>query len=112
MSDRRKYFRLAAHLPMDIIVPVAVAPDKKLRRLSSNLSAGGFYFQSHIDDGVAPGQKINYRIAIPPGVGRMPREGVLEGQATVLRVDPVPRITSESNTVGVACAFDAPLRFS
>jgi hypothetical protein len=109
MDDRRKYFRLAAHLPLDVVLPADSG--KRLRRVSSNLSAGGVYFQGYSDDKLGPGQKINLRIAVPPGVGRTPRESTLEGQATILRIDPAPEVPSGLRSVGVACVFDTPLKF-
>ncbi|MFA5864000.1 MAG: PilZ domain-containing protein [Phycisphaerae bacterium] len=109
MDDRRKYFRLLANLPLDVILPADRG--KTLRRVSSNVSAGGVYFHSHSGDDVCPGQKIEIRIAVPAGAGRMSGAGVLEGGATVIRVDTISHASKETAGVGVACAFNEPLRF-
>jgi hypothetical protein len=108
MNENRKHFRLAANLPLDIRLPIH--PDRPLRRVSSNVSAGGVYFQAHLEDDVQPGQRINLRIAIPPAVGRLETEGILEGQATVLRVDPLKNTRAER--LGIACEFTEPLHFA
>jgi hypothetical protein len=110
MSERRKHFRLAAHLPLDIVL--SVLPGKCLRRISSNVSAGGVYFQGHTEDAVHPGQKVGLRIAVPAAVGRLATESVLEGEATVLRVEPLSNGRNATGQVGVACEFNSPLRFA
>jgi hypothetical protein len=107
MSEKRKHFRLSARLPMDVLIPTAC--DRILRRISSNVSAGGVYFQAHPEDGVSPGQQINLRISVPPAVGRIPWPGVIEGEAKVLRVE---RLTNCSDRLGVACTFTQPLQFA
>jgi len=94
---------------MDVILPMRYG--RRLRRVSSNVSAGGIYFQGHPEDGVSPGQKIGLRIAIPAGAGRMSNQGVLEGEATVLRVEPIVG-GGQTKRVGVACEFCHPLRFT
>ena len=91
---------------------LTVFGNKPLRRISANVSAGGIYFFSHEDDPVHPGQRIGLRIAVPAAVGRMSTETVLEGQATVLRVEPPDIGGRLSDRVGVACEFTSPLRFA
>jgi len=109
LDDRRRHFRLATRLPLDIrICPVT---ERRVRRVSANVSAGGVYFQGPSEDGLRPGHKIDLRIVVPPDVGRIAREGALEGQATVLRVEPAGDGEGDPNRVGVACVFDRPLRF-
>jgi len=110
IDERRRHFRLSANLPVDILLSPANA--KPLRRISANVSAGGIYFFSHEDDPVHPGQRIGLRIAVPAAVGRMSTETVLEGQATVLRVEPPDIGGRLSDRVGVACEFTSPLRFA
>jgi hypothetical protein len=107
-SEKRRHFRLAARLPMDVLMP-ASSNDRVLRRISTNVSAGGVYFQAHTDDGVSPGQQINLRISVPPAVGRMPWPGTIEGEARVLRVEP---LTNANDRLGVACIFTQPLQFA
>jgi hypothetical protein len=110
MEDRRTYFRLSAHLPLDIAVPDNNG--KTVRRISSNVSAGGIYFQGTPDDGFQAGHKIGLKIAVPASSGRIPSEGILEGDAVVLRVDPVRSADETHPRVGIACIFQSPLRFA
>jgi hypothetical protein len=108
ISEKRKHFRLAAQLPLVVLLPEKT-DNRMIRRISTNVSAGGVYFQTHAKDGVAPGQQINLRIAVPPAIGRFESEGVLEGEATVVRVEP---LKNSSERMGVACEFTRPLQFA
>ncbi len=110
MDDRRKHFRLAVNLPLDVVV--CVDSDKRYRRVSSNVSAGGVYFQGNLEDGITPGQRIGLRIAVPKAVGRMWDEGHLNGEARVVRIDSLKNPVKGSERVGVACEFSRPLQFS
>ena len=102
MEERRKHFRLKRNLPLDIDLPHSNG--KRVRRISSDISAGGIYFHCGLNDDLAPDQTINLRVAVPPAVGRISGDCSLSGRATVLRVDPMP------DKKGIACRFDQPLR--
>jgi hypothetical protein len=110
MDDRRKHFRLAVNLPLDVVLPINAG--RRYRRVSSNVSAGGVYFQGNPEDGIRAGQRIGVRIAVPKGVGRTSEDGHLEGDATVIRVDSIKSCADLSERVGVACEFTTPLRFN
>jgi hypothetical protein len=110
MDDRRKHFRLAVNLPLDIVLPINAG--RRYRRVSSNVSAGGVYFQGNLEDGIRAGQQIGLRIAVPKGAGRTSDDGHLEGDATVIRIDSIGTQTGLSQRVGVACEFNTPLRFN
>jgi hypothetical protein len=110
MDDRRRYFRLAVNLPLDVMLSLDAG--KRYRRVSSNVSAGGVYFQGNLDDGISAGQRIGLRIAVPKAVGRTSADAHLEGEARVVRIDPVTVSARSRGRVGVACEFSTPLRFN
>jgi hypothetical protein len=109
MNDRRRYFRLPTTLPLDISLPGLSS--KRICRMSSNVSAGGIYFHTSPEDHVTAGQTIALRIPVPPAVGRSLEQTVLQGRATVLRVEKADS-DIPAGQLGVACAFTEPLRFA
>lgn len=109
MNDRRRYFRLTTTLPLEVSLPGI--PSQRVCRMSSNVSAGGVYFHAYPEDRVVAGQTISLRIPVPPAVGRTLEQTVLQGQATVLRIDESDA-TFPTGQLGIACRFSAPLQFA
>lgn len=109
MNDRRKYFRLATTLPLDVSLPGRSS--RRVCRMSSNVSAGGIYFHAYPEDCVIAGQTLALRIPVPPAVGRTLDQAVLQGRATVLRIDESDA-EIPTGQVGIACIFSEPLQFA
>jgi hypothetical protein len=78
--------------------------------MSSNVSAGGIYFHAYPEDRIFAGQTVALRIPVPPAVGRTLEQTVLQGQATILRIDE-PDAEIPTGQLGVACIFSTPLKF-
>ncbi len=105
-EERRKHYRLKLHLPIEVS---SQDKDKRLSRITSNISAGGIYFSSPPNYTFAPGEKLNVKIVMPK-TSAAKNHNLFDTYATVVRTEPITN--SSIKRMGVACKFDRPLTFN
>jgi len=72
---------------------------------TSNVSAGGVYFQTGEWEGIEVGKELALRLSGLSGYGAGPLFRSLRARARVLRVDPPKRPTERYARAGVAASF-------
>lgn len=103
MQDRRQHQRLRLRLAVST-VPADQADGDPGAWWTSNISAGGMYYQAARSSQLASDRRIRFQLAVPPGEGYSGSEGTIGGTGEVLRVDSL-----ENGTIGVAVRFAEPL---
>jgi len=102
-QERRRFQRLKLRLPISRLSPCPDSPDETPLR-TSNISAGGMYFELPADKGPEAGAEIAFELTIPPGEGYASSASRIRGSGRVVREAPC-----REGTVGVAVAFTQPL---
>jgi c-di-GMP-binding flagellar brake protein YcgR len=100
MEERRAYRRLDLRLP----ILVQPSPAKAEGLTTSNISAGGMYFQ--VPGGGAPqvGSHVAFELVVPPGAGYSASAGRIKGRGEIVRTD-----SGEGEAAGVAVRFTETL---
>ena len=104
-DERRQYRRARLRLciaRVEGLHPAGDPPDL----WTSNVSAGGMYFQADLADQPDIGSSLSFEIHVPPGEGYSTSAGRVRGSGKVIRVQ-----TGAEVGTGVAVQFTRPLAF-
>ena len=104
--ERRKHRRVSLRLPL-LEVEGLARTDSDHALWTSNVSAGGMYFQTATEPFPAEGSQLHFEILVPPGEGYSPAEGTIRGLGRIVRSLPLPQ-----GKVGVAVRFTQPLHLT
>ena len=111
-SERRKHRRLQMQLPLEFSRADKSATGQH-RSVSRDVSTGGIYFQTGLDD-LEAGEILDIEMTIPSGEGHFPYQGRVRSMATVVRTDK-PQATDGANLgprMGVGAAFKENFKLS
>ena len=102
-DDRRQSRR--AQLRLRIARLEGLDPPPQTRQLwTTDVSAGGMFFQANLADQPPLGARLSFELSIPPGEGYSSSAGKVRGTGEVVRV-----LASAAPRTGVAVQFTRPL---
>ena len=103
-DERRRHHRASLRFPIrDIQGASQFAACGGL--WTSNVSAGGMFFQVTVPSPPREGQDLSFELVVPPGEGYSAAGGRIRGTGTVVR-----SCASQSGAAGIAVQFGRPLR--
>jgi len=102
-TERRKHRRASVRIPIKSAEDVQSGP-WGLPLETSNISAGGMFFQLPADRAPQLNTSVRFELAVPPGSGYSAAGGKIKGAGEVVRTRHL-----DENTVGVAVQFSQPL---
>ena len=101
-DERRRFQRLRLRLPISELSGLGGEQAAGLR--TSNISAGGMYFQLPAGSEVEEQTTASFELTVPPGEGYAAAEGRIRGSGRVVRTEALPE-----GRLGVAVEFTHPL---
>jgi len=109
--ERRKHRRLEMRLPLEY--HPAGRPGCACRTVTLNISTGGMYFETDLQD-LSPGEILEFELTVPPGDGHFPYTSRVLGVGEVVRLCPIePEVPGQARRrLGVAARFREPLRLA
>jgi len=110
--ERRKHRRLQMHLPLEFS-RVAEPAAGQHRSVTRDISTGGIYFETLLDD-LRKGELLDIELTIPPGEGHFPYQGRVSSVARVVRTErPSGSAGRTANPrMGVGAAFRESFKLS
>ena len=99
-TERRTHRRLSLHLA---VAAGHEDPSPGSRWVTGNVSSGGMYVRLPADEAPAPGSRMDFVLAVPPGDGHFPHPSRVRGSGLIARVDELG-----GGQAGLAVQFAAP----
>ena len=103
--ERRKHRRLHMSLPVEFR-RVGQSSTGRHRSVASDVSTGGIYFETMLDD-LRKGDLLDIELTIPPGEGHFPYQGRVSSTAAVVRTEKLAKSAGliSNPRIGVGAAF-------
>ena len=101
--ERRQHRRLEMHLPLEFR-RVSEPSSGQYRSVTRDVSTGGIYFETGIDD-LQTGELLDIEMTIPPGEGHFPYQGRVSSVAKVVRTKMPATGEAPKARIGIGAAF-------
>ena len=112
--EKREHRRLDIRLPLEFN-HTDVGRGNTWRTITINVSTGGVYFETTIDD-FGIGDQLALSIGVDPRDQRFPPEGKISTIAEVVRISPVEDLPGSDDALilryGIGAKFRQPLKLS
>ena len=113
-TEKRAHRRLDIRLPLDFH-PEDMSRGNVWRTVTNNVSTGGVYFETTLDD-INVGDRLSLAIGVDPQDHRFPPEGKITTVGEVVRINSIEEGVLGNNApiprYGVGVKFKQPLKLS